>query len=350
MLSNNIRRCSGNSEMSSDLIHRSTPSSKSSPLLPTSTGQSNKKFVSTLSLSSILLAMIVVLLPTQILAFDCGQYNTHMGATFDLRELERNGDQPVYTVEDGDLPCTTHVVEKNYTYIFNICGVVASGVPEVCSTLSGLGTAGAIQIDKRATIDPTDDWCYIVGAYSDKTSEMRLLDEEDPTKGLKLTYYGDYCNTPRVQRQFNIELSCDDRLNPVPLHALEYSHCVYTVQIPSVYGCPLECPVAQRKLCGGNGHCAYDRDKGAARCFCDRGWFGTDCSSSSDAASASSSYSPVLLGLIITLFIIIGVLVGAVVLMVRQVSAYRDDLANYQVLKSGDETDSAHGGTRSAIV
>lgn len=45
----------------------------------------------------------------------------------------------------------------------------------------------------------------------------------------------------------------------------------------------------------------------------------------------SKNYSPALLGLIITLFIIIGILVASVVLMIRQVSAYRDDMTNYQV-------------------
>ena len=41
-----------------------------------------------------------------------------------------------------------------------------------------------------------------------------------------MTYYGDYCDgPPRVQRQFNLVLGCEDKLNPVPLHAYEYEHC-----------------------------------------------------------------------------------------------------------------------------
>ena len=195
--------------------------------------------------------------------------------------------------------------------------------------------AGAVQVNKRATISTSDDWCYIVGKFSDSGTDLKLIDEEDPSKGLKMTYYGDYCNgPPRVQRQFNLVLGCEDKLNPVPLHAYEYEHCVYTVTIPSVYGCPLECPVAARKLCAGNGHCAYDSDKGGAHCFCNQGYFGPDCSLS----TKTRTYSPVLLGLIVTLFIIIGLLVGGVILMIRQVSAYRDDMANYQVLK-GDPDD-----------
>jgi hypothetical protein len=92
-------------------------------------------------------------------------------------------------------------------------------------------------------------------------------------------------------------------------------------------------------LCGGNGHCSYDYDKHAARCFCNKGYGGVDCTGSDSASAAAQSYSPALLGLIITLFVIIGALVAAVVLMIRQVAAYREDVSNYQILKGGDEDD-----------
>ena len=161
-------------------------------------------------------------------------------------------------------------VEQNYTYYYNICGTVTD-YPAACATLPGLGSAAAIQVNQRATTDPTDDWCYNVGMY-DLHAETVLIDQEDPSKGIMLTYYGDYCGNHK-QRQFHIQLECADKLNPVPTHALELTGCQYTVTIPSVYGCPVECPVggAQRKLCGGNGFCAYDTDASTARCFCNAG-------------------------------------------------------------------------------
>lgn len=64
---------------------------------------------------------------------------------------------------------------------------------------------------------------------------------------------------------------------------------------------------------------------------------GSDCSDPDTSNSTTLNYSPVLLGLIITLFIIIAILVGSIVLMIKQLSAYREDLAHYQVLKGGDE-------------
>ena len=56
-------------------------------------------------------------------------------------------------------------------------------------------------------------------------------------------------------------------------------------------------------------------------------------------AAEPLNYSPALLGLIITLFVIIALLVCGVFVMIKQVGAYRDDIANYQVLKGGDEPD-----------
>ena len=92
--------------------------------------------------------------------------------------------------------------------------------------------------------------------------------------------------------------------------------------------------MSEIKLCGGNGHCAYDYDNNAARCFCNHGYSGSSCTENS---SSSSKYSSAMLGLIITLFVIIGILVASVVLMIRQVAAYRDDIANYQLLKGGED-------------
>ena len=75
----------------------------------------------------------------------------------------------MYAVEDGDIPCTSYV-EQNFTYVFNVCGTVAGGLPPQCLQQLNAGDismAGAIQVNKRATIATSDDWCYIVGKFSD---------------------------------------------------------------------------------------------------------------------------------------------------------------------------------------
>ena len=273
----------------------------------------------------------------------CTQYDSNMGATFDLNDLVRSQDESSYAVEDGDIPCTPYI-EKNYTYMFNVCGPVTLGVPASCRRKEGVSAAGALQIDKNRLLnDPTDDYCYVVGSFSG-TSQLQLLDTEDPTKGVSLTYYGDYCKNPVEQRRFVINLLCADKLNPSPSHVYEVHHCTYTASIPSVYGCPLECPVSNRHLCGGNGHCHYDYDLGSSRCYCNRGYSGNDCMEV-DNRMYKSNYSSTLLGLIITLFSIVLLLIISIALMIKQIAAYKDDLTNYNVLAAGGEEEIAQNNS-----
>lgn len=244
-------------------------------------------------------------------------------------------------MEDGDIPCTPQV-EQNYTYAFNICNAVSSGVPKNCPT-----GAAALQIDRRATFEEDDDLCWIAGRFeatNQKQSEQyfSLLDEHDPTKGVALTMYGDNCKHNQegeevaTQREFRLEFECADVAVAVPIHALEYSHCHYTVTIPSVFGCPTECPLAGMSLCNGKGHCAYDTDVQSARCFCDTGYTGDDCTLTTSETEAVTQKSSSLTGLIVTLFVLITFLVGAVVVMFKQVRAYKEDNANYMALAGGD--------------
>ncbi|CAM9684510.1 unnamed protein product, partial [Ectocarpus fasciculatus] len=226
---------------------------------------------------------------------------------------------------------------QNFTYVFNICGAVAAGIPDACRA-NVKASSAALQVNYNDLDSPTDDWCYAVGDYADGETQLQLLDHSDPTKGVFLEYFGDQCKKTGKQRRFRIEMPCEDRLNPIPTSALELEHCVYTILVPSVYGCPKECPVAERQLCGGNGHCHYDYDSNSAHCFCNKGYSGANCMTTS-SSSDELNYSPALLGLIITLFIIIALLGAGLGLMIRQVTAYRDDVANYHALKGDDESE-----------
>lgn len=197
----------------------------------------------------------------------CGNWDSNYGATFDIGALQRRGDEMAYIVSDGDIPCTPEV-EQNFTYMFNICGSVSGQVPVACSERS----AAALQVDERLTpTNPNDDWvsdvglaqlrwrakdcvlshfmfcgmlfraffgvwvrgsalglglqCKVAGRFDDKTA-LELLDPNDPSKGLKMTYYGEPCSKKdKPARKFMIELGCDrTRLSPVPVHAYEYKY------------------------------------------------------------------------------------------------------------------------------
>eukprot|EP01038_Epipyxis_sp_PR26KG_P014665 gene14665-19702_t len=291
-----------------------------------------------IGIGAVILVVGIICSGLEYISSSCAKFDSNMGATFDISDLMRLPGQPSFMVEDGDIPCTTKI-EQNYTYIFNVCGAIVDNIPKKCQTLDRISSAGALQIDDRNTPgNDADDYCYLAGTYDDSSSKLSLLNSNDPTDGIQLTYFGSSCSGG-VQRKFTIQMPCVDYLNPVPTHALEYSHCEYTITIPSVYGCPLQCPISNRKLCGGNGHCAYDDDKASAHCFCNHGYTGSDCSTASTSSSSSSNlnYSPALLGLIITLFIIVSLLVFGVVYMAKQLEAYKQDIANYQVLKGAED-------------
>jgi len=64
------------------------------------------------------------------------------------------------------------------------------------------------------------------------------------------------------------------------------------------------------------------------------GYSGDSCVTAS--VSISGAASPVILGLIITLMVITGLLVSGIVLVFRQINAYRDDVENYRALRGND--------------
>lgn len=62
----------------------------------------------------------------------------------------------------------------------------------------------------------------------------------------------------------------------------------------------------------------------------DIGFKGASCTQS-DKEEESLNYSPALLGLIASLFVVIVLLVGGVFFMIKQLSAYKEDFVNYHV-------------------
>ena len=145
---------------------------------------------------------------------------------------------------------------------------MSNAIPPSCKNLPGISAAAALQID---TTNPLQEKCAIIGSFSSIDSIPELIKRSNPTVGISLTYLGDYCDNPVAQRKFIIQLTCSERITPIPTSVQETAHCTYTVQLPSIFGCPVECPVANRQLCGGNGHCLYDSDARASRCFCSSG-------------------------------------------------------------------------------
>lgn len=168
------------------------------------------------------------------------------------------------------------------------------------------------------------------------------MDTTDPSKGVAVTYTGgDQCNhggTPGhpLHRQITLVLSCADVATPSPQLAYEPAHCVYTVTMPTVYGCPVECPIGgeSRRLCGGHGICGYDQTNSVAKCFCDTGYGGLACDMAVDASTGGGNGA--VIGLLVTVLIIAAVLGVGLFFVVRMLRAYRQDAHNYMAMHQSD--------------
>lgn len=268
-------------------------------------------------------------------------YRIGKRVSYDLSDLTRQGLEGSYVITDGDVPCTTEV-EQNFTWAFNVCGDVTLP-PASCSDSA---PAAMYQVTKTAASE-ADQICYVAGRYSKDSEEWSLAVPSEPAMGVKLTYYGDYCANDAAgepnptQRVTDLIFTCADKASATPSTAYEESHCHFSVTIPTWYGCPEQCPISGRRLCAGNGHCAYDTDAASARCFCDRGYTGDDCShkggSGRSNKSATSAASTVVTVIIIILFVVSLALGVTIFVMMRQVEAYKQDASNYMSLQGGDE-------------
>ena len=180
-----------------------------------------------------------------------------MNATFDFSPLHKAGG--AYHVEDK----FDHT--RNFTYAMNVCGSVDPR--ELPSTCDEMDAASAFQVAQW-----NEHPCYrlggVVGNYS-------LLDEADPSRGVRVTYAGgDSCGWSG-DRQFSLNLICKDEFN-VPDRFEEYveeltsTPCHYSLDLETIWACPRECEIGlstsgDLRLCSGNGVCAFDEHRGAAR-------------------------------------------------------------------------------------
>lgn len=68
-------------------------------------------------MSSLILLVVMVALMGMVASLTCTNYDSNMGATFDITDLFRTPEQPPYQVEDGDIPCTTNRVRFFWPFL-----------------------------------------------------------------------------------------------------------------------------------------------------------------------------------------------------------------------------------------
>lgn len=247
------------------------------------------------------------------------------GASWDLSLLE----ETLYTT-DGDLECTKEV-EQSYTYAFNVCGKAKK--PSGCT---GNGDVGVFQYDPKKP-----DNCYVAGKVT--SMSMETLDPKDRAKGVKVTYKnGAVCHTSGNARTTEIEVLCDSAATTPQIdHAAEPlgpKTCLYSINIRSTAGCPLECARdSDGKVCGGHGLCMTDEATDSVHCYCDDGFGGEDCTSSGTKDENAAGPSVGIIVLAVFLFLLMVGLGVVLFMVVRQVHGYREDTNNYMNLRGGAE-------------
>jgi len=282
-----------------------------------------------------ILILFSLLFVSVIMTDSPGVWDTYTGATFDLRNLIKTTEEQPYAITDGDIKCTTST-EYTWHYIFNICGDVPSdSIPTACANQP---SAAALQYNDN-------NECYVVGDYDPSKDEQiwKLRDPSDPSKGVSVTYKGDYCSQIGNSRTFTIDVLCSNTKNARVIAAYEAVRtsqtyvpktCSYTIEMISYYGCPKECPITNSGLCSSHGECAYDVEKRIPRCFCNSGYSGNDCSKKT--SSSSSSATSIQIGLLVTLLIVSLGLIGVVVLMVKKIYDYRKATKSYFGVSGGE--------------
>lgn len=202
----------------------------------------------------------------------CNQRFDKVGASFDLSPLIL-GSGFNYQVKDND-----DSIERNYSYVFNVCERVGHSPDPKCDPQQGEMLASAYQIEGEG------DSCWKLGNYdtADIQMDWALIDADDPTTGVALTYTGgEVCNEKEsLSRQLTVKFQCSTELgmSPFSMERVIEDKCHYSLTVNTVFGCPMECHIGgNRQLCGGNGFCGMDDDKNTPRCFCYEGWLGTSC-------------------------------------------------------------------------
>eukprot|EP00981_Chlorochromonas_danica_P010377 scaffold3161_cov247-Ochromonas_danica.AAC.12 len=263
-------------------------------------------------------------------------WNSKAGASFDLRALTLSqSSTTAYEIVDGDIPCTPEI-EPSYGYTWNFCSTVPSAaIPEECGLMGKNGV-----VLQHARFSETEYYCYIVGHYDPAHHELtyNLLDVTDPSKGVSVRYpAGERCSTTNTKtRSATIDVQCANTPSVI-VSAQEPEECEYHLVMKSYRGCPKECPVTSSGLCSSHGHCAYDRKKQKAYCYCNDGYSGSDCSTKTSSSQSYDGFS-VQLGLLITLLVIALGLTGGVVYLSLRIAEFRKHqiASHYSSLPGGE--------------
>eukprot|EP01138_Halocafeteria_seosinensis_P012228 gb/GECG01012496.1/.p1 GENE.gb/GECG01012496.1/~~gb/GECG01012496.1/.p1 ORF type:complete len:351 (+),score=35.86 gb/GECG01012496.1/:1-1053(+) len=204
--------------------------------------------------------------------------------------------------------------ESTFKYLIGFCKNVEQedinqpDIPNKCQTVLN-NNGGAVAALQYIPVNQNDDTsvdemsnsegsCYALGGHLDGSGANMTFSKvmpNDPSIGFALTYTnGDNCmdgnGKDLGRRSIKIDHICADRAAQDDVgEVVESVTCQYHVVIESREGCPRECPIvesqgiAPSRVCDGRGVCRYSKSEGKPKCFCDKGYKGSKCSTSGDS-------------------------------------------------------------------
>jgi hypothetical protein len=285
--------------------------------------------LSALTLLSLLLCLTPTLAQsTRLLVGEggCSASTPDSSTSFNLARLQSRSKG--YSANDHHLVKHNETLvqdEPRYTYKFNVC----RDSPAPNATLCDHAAAPAWQL--RPAQPATGPWVItscVRLSNNQSNSEWSLLDSTDPSRGVSVTYFdGETCHKgskdpakPETPRRFRLNFICADTDkiedqgdgssgNEIEAAVREDTACFYEIEFVSRYACPTQCPTSSSEnglqlMCNG-GYCGYDSHIGASRCFCQRGFYGADCSATSVPSSTCTGLCLFLVFTIVLLVILL---------------------------------------------
>lgn len=201
-------------------------------------------------------------------------------------------------------------------YIFNIGLNANKAAYAPCLAQS---TSPAYQV--AGSYNSASSTCYALSTDVNNrlAASASLLDGTNPAKGFQLQYRGgNQCaagTPPASSATFTIGFGCHPT-HPFPAAAsptvqpvieMSATDCAYQAYSFSTAGCPIQCPVVNGQVCGGNGVCGYDVTASTARCFCNNNYLLSDCSMPATSAPSGSIAGATIGGILVGLALIMGV-------------------------------------------
>lgn len=202
------------------------------------------------------------------------------GTSYDLTGLQLPS---YYRVSD--------VRQSDTTYWFQVC---SGGSPPPGKGCNPQEAAPAWQVEASTSS------CYSLGAAPSQGWNFSFVDPNLPARGVRLQYSGgdsSFCpymisggNIEQRERSLSIDFVCSSAqsFNSELVNVLETNQCDYSLQIPSIYGCPREC-LTGTSVCSGNGVCGFNNDASRSQCYCYSGYTGASCDSRAAAPDTGST-------------------------------------------------------------